>query len=44
MNGCLAGPVHMIINISNDKCDFDETFNALDQISIAKKISSVQTK
>lgn len=44
MNGCFAGPVHMIINASNDRCDFDETFNVLEQTTIVKSISSVQTK
>lgn len=44
MNGCFAGPVHMIINASNDRCDFDETFNVLEQTTFVKSISSVQTK
>ena len=40
----MAGPVHLIVNISNEKGDFDETFSALEQITIAKSIKIVQSK
>lgn len=42
--GSMAGPVHLIVNISNEKGDFDETFSALEQITIAKSIKIVQSK
>ncbi|KAK8828266.1 hypothetical protein WA538_002777 [Blastocystis sp. DL] len=42
--GSLAGPVHMIINISNERDDFDETFYVLEQTTIVKSIKTVQTK
>lgn len=44
MVGPMAGPVHMIINASNDSADFDETFYVLEKTSIVKSIKSVQTK
>lgn len=40
----MAGPVHMIINISNDRKDFDETFYVLEQTTIVKNIKTVQSK
>lgn len=34
----------MIINISNEKKDFDETFYVLEQTTNAKNIKTVQSK
>ncbi|KNB43857.1 kinesin-like protein [Blastocystis sp. subtype 4] len=42
--GSLAGPVHMILNISSDRVDFDETFYVLEQTTIVKNIKTVQTR
>ena len=34
----------MIINISNERDDFDETFYVLEQTTIVKSIKTVQVK
>ncbi len=34
----------MILNISNDAADFDETFYAIEQTTIVKNIKTVQSK
>lgn len=34
----------MILNISNDRTDFDETFYVLEQTTIVKNIKTVQTR
>ena len=44
MIGNLAGPVSMIINISNQKEDYDETFNVLDKTVFVKDIKTVKVR
>ena len=34
----------MILNISSDRIDFDETFYVLEQTTIVKNIKTVQTR
>ena len=42
--GNLAGPVSMMINISNDREDYDETFYALEKTAFVKDIKTVQKR
>lgn len=44
MIGTMAGPVHMIVNASNEKDDFDETFYVFEKTTIVKHIKATKIR